>query len=312
MNLHSKIFLAGHTGLVGSSILRNLEKNGYSNFVFAPQSQIDLTNQKAVQDFFRKEKPEIVILAAARVGGINANIQYPADFLYENLMIQNNIIHQSSENKVEKLLFLGSSCIYPKECPQPMKEEYLLSGKLEPTNEGYALAKISGLKMCEYYKKQYGLNSISLMPCNIYGPNDSFNLQHSHVLSALVKKYVDAADDNSESVTNWGSGIARREFLHVDDLAEAVLYMLKNYDSGDFINIGSGSDISIKELAGIISEKAGYKGETLWDLSKPDGMLKKCLDITKMLQLGFKPGISLNRGIDQMLEIYIKQKKESL
>ena len=306
MNKESKIYIAGHTGMVGSSLHRNLLIKGYKNFVFTQHSEIDLTNQKAVEDFFLKEKPHVVFLAAARVGGINANMQYPADFLYENLMIQNNIIIQAQKNGIEKLVFLGSSCIYPKECPQPMKEEYLLNGKLEPTNEGYALAKIAGLKLCEYYQKQYGFNSISVMPCNLYGTNDSFDLEHSHVLSALVKRFIDAKQNKAPEITLWGTGSARREFMHVDDAARAIIFIFENYNSVDFINIGWGNDVSIKELAEIIALKVGYIGEIKWDTTKPDGMLRKCLDISKMNKLGFKPTITLSEGIDQMIQDYYR------
>jgi GDP-L-fucose synthase len=247
-------------------------------------------------------------LAAAKVGGIQANIKNPASFLLENLQIQNNIIEASLINNVKKILFLGSSCIYPKDCPQPMKEEYLLSGKLEPTNEGYALAKITGLKLLEGLRKQYGFNSISLMPCNLYGPGDSFDLEHSHVLSALVKKFVDAYDDGIAKITLWGTGEARREFMHVDDMANATKFMIDNYNEPDFINIGNGTDISIKELAILIADMISYRGNILWDTSKPNGMMKKCLDVSKMKTLGFYPKISLEEGLSQMITNYKKIK----
>jgi GDP-L-fucose synthase len=309
MDIKSKIFVAGHKGMVGSAILRLLTQTGYSNCIVKTLEELDLSNQRMVNEFFAEQKPEYVILAAARVGGINANMNFPAEFLYENLQIQNNVIHQSWIHGVKKLVFLGSSCIYPKECPQPMKEEYLLRGKLEPTNEGYAIAKIAGLKMCEYYYRQYGFKSISLMPCNLYGPNDSFDLQHSHVLSALVRRFIDATDAGQSELQLWGTGVARREFMHVDDASRAVLFLLENYESEEFINIGWGKDISIKELAELISEKTGFNGTVIWDHSKPDGMLKKCLDVSKMAKLNFAPEISLDKGIDQMIEIY-KQLKE--
>lgn len=304
MEKNSKIYIAGHNGMVGSAIKRMFEKEGYTNIVARSSKELDLRNQQAVADFFAAEKPEYVVLAAAKVGGINANMHAPADFLYDNLQIQNNVIHQSYLNGVEKLIFLGSSCIYPRETPQPMKEEYLLTGKLEPTNEGYALAKIAGLKMCEFYYRQYGFKSLSLMPCNLYGINDSFDLQHSHVLSALVRRFTDAVDNNQDEIVLWGTGVARREFLHVDDVARAVIHMLNHYDSNEFINIGSGIDISIKELAEIIAEKAGFKGKIIWDSSKPDGMLKKCLDVSRMKATRFEPQITLNQGIDQMFDLY--------
>jgi GDP-L-fucose synthase len=301
---NSKIFISGHKGMVGSAINRLLEAKGFSNIITRTSKELDLLNQQAVENFFKAEKPEMVILAAAKVGGIQANIQNPATFLYDNLMIQNNVIEMSYRYGVQKLVFLGSSCIYPRECPQPMKEAYLLTGKLEPTNEGYAIAKIAGLKLLEGYHKQFGFNSISLMPCNLYGPNDSFDLKHSHVLSALIKRFVDARDNNDAELTLWGSGIARREFMHVDDLAAAVFFMLQNYDSPEFINIGTGTDISIKDLAETIAQKTGYKGSISWDLSKPDGMLKKCMDVSRMHELGFVPEISLEQGILQMIKIY--------
>lgn len=304
MEKSSKIYIAGHNGMVGSSIKKLLIENSFTNLLVKNKNELNLLNQTAVNDFFLNEKPDFVILAAAKVGGINANIQSPADFLYQNLQIQNNIIHSSYLSGVKKIIFLGSSCIYPRDCQQPMKEEYLLTGKLEETNEGYALAKISGLKMLEFYKRQYGLNSISLMPCNLYGPNDSFNLEHSHVLSALVKRFSDAVFDNISVIKLWGTGIARREFMHVDDLARAVLYFSNTNIELPFFNIGWGHDISIKELALIIAEKVKYKGEIIWDDTKPNGMLRKCMDVTLMKSLGFKPNIDLSDGIDEMIKIY--------
>jgi GDP-L-fucose synthase len=308
MNLNDKIYIAGHSGMVGGAIYRLLKNKGFNNFIFQSHKELDLLNEAAVKSFFTKERPDIVILAAARVGGIQANIDHPAEFLYENLCIQNNIIHQSYLHKIKKLCFLGSSCIYPKECSQPIKEDYLLSGKLESTNEGYALAKISGIKMVEFYKKQYGLNGISIMPCNLYGTNDSFNLLHSHVLSSLVKRFVDAVDQSLPNVTVWGSGIARREFMHVDDAAEAILFLMENYDKSEFINVGVGKDISIKELAQLVAEKTGYQGNINWDTSKPDGTLKKCLDISKLTELGYSAKISLSQGIEKTIQEYKEQK----
>lgn len=308
MTLKDKIFLTGHNGMVGSSILRLLLGLNFQNIITKSKSELDLTDQLSVKTFFTETKPDYVILAAAKVGGIQANIKNPATFLLENLQIQNNIIEASLINNVKKILFLGSSCIYPKDCPQPMKEEYLLSGKLEPTNEGYALAKITGLKLLEGLRKQYGFNSISLMPCNLYGPGDSFDLEHSHVLSALVKKFVDAYDDGIAKITLWGTGEARREFMHVDDIANATKFMIDNYNEPDFINIGNGTDISIKELAILIADMVSYRGNILWDTSKPNGMMKKCLDVSKMKTLGFYPKITLEEGISQMIDIYKKTK----
>ncbi len=304
MNKDSKIYIAGHRGMVGSATLRYFQEKDFKNIVTATSSELNLTNQSAVRDFFKKEKPAIVILAAAKVGGIQANIDNPATFLIDNLQIQNNVMQESLEHGVEKFIFLGSSCIYPRECAQPMKEEYLLTGKLEPTNEGYAIAKIAGVKLLEGLYNQFGFKSISLMPCNLYGPNDSFDLKHSHVLSALVKRFSDAKNSNSPELTLWGSGIARREFMHVDDVAAAIFFMMENYDSPEFINIGSGYDVSIKELAEMIAGKTGYRGTIKWDTGKPDGMLKKCMDVSRMKALGFTPQISLEEGVEQMISIY--------
>ena len=304
MKLNSKIFIAGHKGMVGSAIHRLLQKNQYSNIITKNRQQLDLKVQAEVNYFFSSNKPEYVFLCAARVGGIQANIKYPGTFLIENLQIQNNVIESSYKNGVNKLLFFGSSCIYPKECPQPMKEEYLLTGKLEPTNEGYAIAKIAGLKLLEGYQKEFAFNGISLMPCNLYGPNDSFDLAHSHVLSALVKKFIDAVDNNLEEIKLWGTGNARREFMHVDDLAMASLFMMNNFDENEFINIGWGIDLSIKDLALLIAKLTNYKGSVVWDISKPDGMMKKCMDVSKMKTNGFEPTIDLERGIEEMITIY--------
>lgn len=297
--------------MVGSATLRLFQQQGFTNLLTAGSGELDLTDQLAVTQFFEREKPEVVILCAAKVGGIQANIENPATFLLDNLQIQNNVMSASLMNGVNNFLFLGSSCIYPKECPQPMKEEYLLTGKLEPTNEGYAIGKIAGIKLLEGLKKQYGFNSISLMPCNLYGPNDSFDLNHSHVLSALVRRFVDARAENAPSITLWGTGVARREFMHVDDMARAILFMLENYDDHRFINIGTGVDISIRELAEMIAALTGYAGEILWDNSKPDGMLKKCMDVSRMEALGFRPEISLQAGVEQMIDIYRRLKEPS-
>jgi len=306
-----KIYVAGHKGMVGSATLRLLQKNNFKNLVYKNSNELNLTDQKAVHNFFENEKPDVVIMAAAKVGGIQANIDNPATFLLDNLQIQNNIFEAALKSKVEKLVFLGSSCIYPKNCPQPMKEEYLLTGKLEPTNEGYAIAKIAGLKLLEGMNKQYGFNSISLMPCNLYGPNDSFDLKHSHVLSALIKRFTDAADNNDATITLWGTGIARREFMHVNDVARAILFLMENYNNSQFINVGCGYDVSIKELAEIIAQKTGFTGAIHWDDTKPDGMLKKCMDVSRIEALGFKPQISLQQGIEEMIDIY-KTTKTSL
>ncbi len=290
--------------MVGSAIVRRLRERRFDNLVLRSHSELDLVDCAAVDDFFKTQKPDVVILAAARVGGIQANIDFPARFLYENLAIQNNVISRSHLYNVKKFCFLGSSCVYPRQCPQPMKEEYLLTGPLEPTNEGYALAKIAGLKMVEFYRRQYAFNGISVMPCNLYGTGDSFDPMHSHVLSALVKKFVDAASDGVESVTVWGTGTAKREFMHVDDAAEAILFLMAHYDSDRFINVGWGRDIAIKELAETIAEKAGFKGRIIWDKSRPDGMARKCLDVSQMNDCGYEPKITLTEGIEKTIEEY--------
>ncbi len=304
MNHNSSIYIAGHNGMVGSAFLRKLKSEGFNNIITRSSQELDLTNQEEVFSFFEEHKPEYVILCAAKVGGIKANMSAPAEFLFDNLAIQMNVIQASHLHNVTKIVFLGSSCIYPKKSPQPMKEEYLLSGKLEPTNEGYAIAKIAGLKLIEKYHEQYGTDVLSLMPCNLYGPNDHFDLEKSHVLSALVKRFVDAKNNNAPSVTLWGTGIAKREFLHVNDLADAMFFLLNNYSSAEFINVGCGIDISIKDLALLISKEAGYEGEILWDDTKPNGMLKKCLDVSKMEQAGFSPKISIEEGVREMIKIY--------
>ena len=309
MDKEAKIYIAGHQGMVGSAILRKLKESGYKNLVYRQSKDLDLRRQKRVEKFFAKERPEYVFIAAARVGGIQANIDHPAEFLYDNLAIQNNVIHQSFLHGVKKLCFLGSSCIYPRECPQPMKEDYLLTGPLELTNEAYALAKIAGLKMIEFYRKQYGFTGISVMPCNLYGTNDSFDPLNSHVLSALVKKFVDAVDSGKKNATVWGTGKARREFMHVDDAAEATLFLIEHYDSPKPINIGWGEDISIKELAVLIAQKAGFEGKLIWDTSRPEGMLRKCLDVSRMKALGFSPSITLEEGIERTITEYRDLKK---
>lgn len=305
-----KVFIAGHNGMVGSAVLRLFQKEGFRNIITRSRKELNLLDLKAVEEFFRTCKPDYVILAAAKVGGINANMKHQADFLYENLSIQNNVIYQAFKNNVKKLCFLGSSCIYPRECPQPIKEDYLLTGPLEPTNEGYAIAKIAGYKLCYYLSKQYGFNTISLMPCNLYGENDSFDLENSHVLSALVRKFVDAVDKGAAEVEAWGSGKPTREFLNVDDLAGAVLFLMENHDEPEFVNVGSGYDLPIKELAEKISAYSGFKGKIAWNTSKPDGMMKKCMDVSKMLKLGYSPKVSLDDGIKNMISEYKKLKAE--
>lgn len=309
MTKNSRIFVAGHNGMVGSAVVRLLKAQGFSQLILRSRSELDLCNTLAVAEFFHKENPEIVVMAAAKVGGIKANSTYPADFLYENLVIQNNLIHQSHVNGVKKFCFLGSSCIYPRECPQPIKEEYLLTGPLEPTNEGYALAKIAGLKMVEFYHRQYGFPGISLMPCNLYGTNDCFDLDKSHVLSALVRKFVDARDNNTPEVVVWGSGRARREFMHVDDAAAAILFALDRLEGPKFVNVGWGEDVTIKELADLIAKVTGFNGKVVWDTAKPDGMPRKCMDISRMKALGFTPHITLQKGVEQTVGEYRMLKK---
>ena len=298
MNKEDKIYVAGHRGLVGSAIIRKLMSDGYSNLITRTSAELNLTTQQDVNSFFATEKPDYVFLAAAKVGGIHANDIYPADFIRENLQIQTNVIDSAYRNNVKKLLFLGSSCIYPKLAPQPMKEEHLLTGELEPTNEWYAIAKIAGIKMCQAYKKQYGFNAISLMPTNLYGPGDNFNLDNSHVLPALIRKFHDAKISNLPEVMVWGTGTPRREFLHVDDLADASLYLMNNYDEMNFVNVGVGEDVTIKELAESVKEIVGYEGELKFDTSKPDGTPRKLLDVSKLEQSGWRARINLHHGIE--------------
>ena len=298
----SKIYIAGHRGMVGSSILRALQSRGYTNFVLKNSSELDLRNQQAVADFFTKEKPEYVFLAAAKVGGIIANNTYRADFIYENLMIQTNVIHHAYLNNVKKLLFLGSSCIYPKIAPQPLKEEYLLTGLLEPTNEPYAMAKIAGIKMCEAYRDQYACNFISVMPTNLYGPKDNYDLKNSHVLPALLRKFITAKQNGSDSVIIWGSGSPMREFLHADDLADACLFIMDNYNESGLVNIGVGDDISILNLAKLIKNIVGFEGEIIPDTSKPDGTPRKLMDVSKLNGLGWKASIGLEEGIKMVYD----------
>lgn len=288
--------------MVGSAIMRNLQKKGFTNIITRTSAELDLRNQQAVSDFFEKEKPEYVFLAAAKVGGIQANNIYRADFIYENLMIQNNVIHQSYLNKVKKLMFLGSSCIYPKLAPQPLKEEYLLTGTLEDTNEPYAIAKIAGIKLCESYKRQYGCNFISVMPTNMYGPNDNYNLSNSHVLPALIRKFHDAKENNEPFVEMWGTGTPMREFLHADDLGDACVFLMNTYEGEQFVNIGSGTDLTIKDLALLIKDIVGYTGDIKHDLSKPDGTPRKLMDVSYIHSLGWKHKIELREGIKQVYE----------
>ena len=301
MDQASKIYIAGHRGMVGSGLERKLRKEGFNNIVTRTSSELDLRNQQAVNDFFEKEKPVYVILAAAKVGGIHANNTYRAEFIYDNLMIEANIIHAAYLNNVTKLLFLGSSCIYPKMAPQPLKEEYLLSGYLEPTNKPYAIAKIAGIEMCDSYRSQYGCNFISAMPTNLYGTNDNYHPENSHVLPALIRRIVLAKKNNEPSVTIWGTGIPRREFLHVDDLAEACYFLLQNYNQQGLVNIGCGTDVSIKELAELIVAEVGYEGQLVFDTTKPDGTPRKLMDTTKINNLGWNPIIDLKSGISKTI-----------
>ena len=294
---NAKIYVAGHRGMVGSAIVRHLQQLGYSNIITRSSKEVDLRNQQQVFSFFEKEKPDYVFMAAARVGGIYANNTYRAEFLYDNLMIESNVIHASCLNKCKKLLFLGSSCIYPKMAPQPLKESYLLTGTLEYTNEPYAIAKIAGIKLCENYRLQYGCNFISVMPTNLYGPNDNYDLNKSHVLPALLRKIHTAKIKNIPTVEVWGSGTPLREFLHVDDLAEACLFLMENYHEAELVNIGTGTDISIKDLAMLIMKVADYKGEIKFDSSKPDGTPRKLMDVGKLKGLGWSPKITLEEGI---------------
>ena len=302
MEKKDKIYIAGHKGMVGSAIVRKLQAEGFENLLVRTSAELDLRSQEAVDTFFKEYKPDYVFLAAAKVGGIVANNTYRADFLYENLMIQNNVIHSAYKHSVTKLLFLGSSCIYPKFAEQPIKEEYLLTGTLEPTNEPYAIAKIAGLKMCEAYRSQYGCNFISAMPTNLYGPNDNYDLQNSHVLPALLRKMIVAKRTQQSAVEIWGSGTPRREFLHVDDLADACFFLMQEYDGTDWLNIGVGDDVSIKELAELIKDIVGYEGELQFNTSKPDGTPRKLLDVSKLHSRGWKAKIDLREGVTKVYE----------
>lgn len=309
MDKNAKIYIAGHRGLVGSAIVRALDKAGYTNILTATRKEVDLANQQAVADFFTKEKPEYVFLAAAKVGGIMANASYPADFIYENLMIECNIIHESWKNHVKKLLFLGSSCIYPKKATQPIKEESLLTGPLEPTNDAYAIAKIAGIKMCQAYNQQYGAKYISAMPTNLYGMNDNFDLESSHVLPALIRKFHEAKVNNESSVTVWGTGAPIREFLYVDDLADACLYLMDKYDGNKIVNIGTGIGLTIKDLARKICTIVGYEGVIVFDASKPDGTPIKINDVSYLQELGWKSRINLEQGLDLTYKWFCKEYK---
>jgi GDP-L-fucose synthase len=307
MEKSSKIYIAGHRGMVGSAIYRKLQSEGFTNLLTKTSSELDLRNQQAVADFFSKEQPDYVFLAAAKVGGIIANSTYKADFLYENLAIQNNVIHNSYLNKVKKLMFLGSSCIYPKLAPQPLKEDYLLTGLLEETNEPYAIAKIAGIKMCDAYRAQYGCNFISVMPTNLYGYNDNYHPQNSHVLPALIRKFHEAKSEGKPEVTIWGSGSPRREFLFADDLANACFYLMQNYNEANLINVGTGHDVTIKELALVIKGIIGFEGELVFDSTKPDGTPRKLMDVSKLHAQGWKHTIELEEGIKLAYNDFLKK-----
>ena len=307
MKSNSRIYVAGHRGLVGSAIIRSLKQRGFENLITRTHAELELMDAVAVKDFFEQAKPEYVFLAAAKVGGIHANRTYPADFMRENLIVQTNVIHESWRQGVVKLLFLGSSCIYPKLCPQPIKEEYLLSGELEKTNDAYALAKIAGIKTCQSYNQQHGTHFISAMPTNLYGVNDNFHPENSHVLPALIRRFHEAKLANVESISIWGTGTSRREFLHSSDLADAVLFLMENYDDSEIVNVGCGKDQTIKELAETIQEVVGYTGHLKFDSTRPDGTPQKILDISKINSLGWKPTISLREGLKQVYQWYTEQ-----
>jgi len=308
MNKDARIFVAGHRGLVGAAIVRRLRTAGFENLVLRGRGELDLADASAVAEFFASERPQFVFDAAARVGGILANDTHPAEFLLDNLKIQNNLIESSWRHGVEKFLFLGSSCIYPKHAPQPMREEYLLTGPLEPTNEWYAIAKIAGIKLCQAFRKQHGFNAISLMPTNLYGPGDNFNLQGSHVLPALIRKFHEAREAGSPSVEIWGTGTPRREFLHVDDLADAALFLMEHYESAEIINVGVGEDISIRELAELVGRIVDYRGELAFDTSKPDGTPQKLLDVSRLSALGWGASINLGLGVQQTYEWFLENR----
>ena len=304
MNLDSRVFVAGHKGLVGSAIVRSLRENGYKNLILVTSNELDLRNQSEVLDFFKKTKPEYVFLAAAKCGGIKDNIEHPVQFLEDNLKIQTSVISSSYKIGVKKLMFLGSACIYPKECPQPIKEDYLLSGYLEPTNEAYSLAKIAGIKLCQAYNKQHGTNFISVNPCNVYGPKDNFSAETSHVIAGLIRRIHEAKKSKKPSVDCWGTGSARREFIYVEDLAAALIFLMNTYNDNEVINVGVGKDVSIKELVGHIVDVIEYEGEIKWDTSKPEGMRQHLLDTTKLEKLGWKPVTSIDQGLQLTYEYF--------
>jgi GDP-L-fucose synthase len=311
MNQKSKIYIAGHTGLVGSAVYRKLWNEGYTNIVIRPHGELDLLRQSAVERFFETERPEYVVLAAAKVGGIYANSAYPAQFIFENLSIQGNVIHAAYLFGVKKLLFLGSACSYPRECPQPIREEYLLSGPLEPTNESYAVAKIAGIKLCEAYNRQYGTNFICAVPTNAYGPNDNFHPENSHVIPALLQKFHDANQKGDSEVTLWGTGAPSREFIYADDLADAIRFLLQNHDGSEIINVGSGEAISTRELASMVGDIVGFKGRIRFDLSKPDGAPRKALDKTRLFGLGWRPEFSLTEGLQKTYQWFLKHQPKT-
>jgi GDP-L-fucose synthase len=306
MEKNAKIYVCGHTGMVGSAIVRRLKNSGFSNILTRKMEDLDLTDQFAVKHFFKTEKPDYVFLAAAAVGGIKKNIEKPAEMLFINLSIQNNVIDSAYRNGVKKLLFLGSSCVYPRLCKQPMKEEYILTGPFEPTNEGYAIAKVAGLRMCEYYNQQYGTKFISMMPCNLYGHNDHYD-ENAHVLASLVRRFYEAKESGQKEVIVWGSGNQRREFLYVDDAADAALFLMEKYNKSEFINVGYGTDVSIRELATIVAQTVGYNGNIVFDLSKPEGMPQKLLDVSKLADLGWKYKTSLQEGIKMTFFDYLSR-----
>ena len=308
MNKDSKIYIAGHTGMVGSAIVRKLEEEGYRNLVYRTIDELDLTEQHDVRPFFDEERPEYIFLAAAKVGGIQANNTFRAQFIYENLQIQNNVIHAAYQTGVKKLLFLGSSCIYPKQAPQPIKEEYLLAGPLESTNEPYAIAKIAGIKLCQSYNSQYGTNFISAMPTNLYGPNDNFDLETSHVFAALIRKFHEAKINGHPTIEIWGTGKPRREFLHVDDLASACLFLMKNYNDSEIINVGMGKDLAIAELVLLVKKIIDYDGDIIFNTTKPDGTLRKLLDVSKLSSMGWKPNIPLEEGIERTYDWFVEHR----
>lgn len=305
MEKTSKIYVCGHSGMVGSALVRKLRENGWNNLIYKTSKELDLTDQMAVKDFFREEKPDYVFLSAAAVGGIKKNIDYPADMLLTNLKIQDHVIEEAYKNGVKRLMFLGSSCIYPRLCPQPMKEEYFLTGPFEPTNEGYAIAKAAGLRLCEYFNRQYGTDYVSIMPCNLYGINDHYN-ENAHVMASLIRRFHEAKQAGAEEVVVWGSGNQRREFMFVDDMADAALFVMENYHENEFINVGTGSDVSIRELAGIIAEVVGYEGTIVMDPSKPDGMPQKLLDVSRLGQMGWSYKTKLREGIRLTYEDFLK------